>query len=73
MVALYVGGQGVAWSDAERVLGDPSVFAHRVELRNEAGVVVARFVAEPPEADKPVWVKAITPEETARRRAGSGV
>jgi hypothetical protein len=69
MVTLYVGGQKVSWADAERVLAEPAALAGRVELRNDAGRVVARLVSEPP-ADDPDWEAAITPEETQRRMAG---
>lgn len=68
MVALYVGGQKVEWADAERVLADPTD-AGPVELRDGAGAVVARIKIERV-ADDPDWVKAITPEEIARRTAG---
>lgn len=70
MVALFVGGQKVAWSEAERLFGEPSTLECRVELRNAAGRVVARFIAEPTTTDDyPDSVKAITPEEIARRQA----
>lgn len=70
MVALYVGGQKVEWDDAEKVLAG----AERVELRNAAGKVLGLVVAQPPASeDYPDWVKAITPEEIARRRAGEFV
>jgi hypothetical protein len=71
MVALYVGGQKVAWSDAERVFANVANETRRIELRNDAGTVLARIVPETPtREDDPDWVKAITPEDTARRLAG---
>jgi hypothetical protein len=74
MVTLYVGGQKVDWADAGRVLGEASPLARNIELRNESGQAVTRVVLEPvaPRDDDPDWVKAITPEETARRMAEPG-
>jgi hypothetical protein len=69
MVTLYVGGQKVAWADAEKLFSKPLVEPHHIELRDDAGRVVARVVPEPA-VDDPDWVKAITPEEIARRMAG---
>lgn len=70
MVTLYVGGKKVIFVDAEKVFaGAPSI-----ELRNDAGQIVARFVRESIEVkpDDPDWVKAITPEEIERRMAEPG-
>ncbi len=73
MVALYVGGQKVEWADAERVLADRPSGADSIELRTDAGkvlgVVVPNITTRP---DDPDWVKAITPEEIARRMAEPG-
>jgi hypothetical protein len=66
MVALYVGGQKVEWADAEEALAG----AGRGELRNDAGKVLGVVVPQPTtREDDPDWVKAITPEEIARRMA----
>ena len=72
MVTLYVGGQKVAWADAEKVIANPPAGASDIELRNDAGEVVARFRAESagPSQDDPDWVRDITPEEIERRMAG---
>ena len=72
MVALYVGGKKVEWIDAAKVFAEPFAASPPIEFRNEAGIVVARVVPEPIEThpDDPDWVKAITPEEVARRMAG---
>lgn len=68
MVTLYVGGQKVAWADVEKLFSNSLTPPREIELRDEAGQVVARFVPETPSED-PDWVKAITPEEIERRRA----
>jgi hypothetical protein len=65
MVTLYVGGKAVSWADAEKLFADDAP-AERVELRNAAG----RFLVVCKPVEDPDWVKAITPEETARRMAG---
>ena len=44
MVALYVGGKKVDWADAERVLNEPGAFDKEIDLRNEAGRIIGRFV-----------------------------
>jgi len=67
MVTLYVGGQKIAWADAEKVVAESVARSHPIELRNDAGKVIARVVPEP---DEPDWVKGITPEEIERRQAG---
>jgi hypothetical protein len=71
MVTLYVGGQKVAWADAEKVFAEPAARSRPIELRNDAGQVVARVTPEPVASagDDPDWVKAITPEEIERRMA----
>ncbi len=71
MVTLYVGGQKVSWTEAERLLSASSPQVSDIELRNDAGKVLARVVPEPvaPAQDDPDWVKAITPEEIERRMA----
>lgn len=65
MVTVYVGGQAVNWADAEELFAE-AAGTQTIEFRNAAGRVIA--VSAP--ADDPDWVKAITPEETARRMAG---
>lgn len=67
MVTLYVDGKAVSWTDAEKLLADAGP-ADLIELRNAAGRVVA--VCAP--VEEPDWVRAITPEETARRMAEPG-
>lgn len=70
MVTLYVGGKKVAFEDAEKVFGG----APSIELRNDAGQVMVRFIRQSIEVnpDDPDWVKAITPEEIERRMAEPG-
>jgi len=72
MVTLYVGGQKVAWADAEKVFAESVAGSRPIELRNDAGKIIARVVPEPVALapDDPDWVKAITPEEIERRLAG---
>jgi hypothetical protein len=72
MVGLYVGGKKVDWTDAAKVFSEPLAASQPIEFRDEAGKVVARVVPESIEThpDDPDWVKAITPEEVARRMAG---
>ena len=67
MVTLYVGGQKVALVDPEKVFAE----TQSIELRDDAGQVVARFLREPitSQPDDPDWVKAITPEEIEKRMA----
>ena len=65
MVTLYVGGKAVSWAEAEAAFAAAGL-AGRLELRDDAGTVVA---PAPGGGDDPDWVKAITPEETARRMA----
>lgn len=67
MVTLHVDGKAVSWADAEKLFADAPP-AQAIEIRNAAGRVVA--VCEP--VEEPDWVKAITPEETARRMAEPG-
>ncbi len=68
MVTLYVGGQKVEWADAGERFARPPAKGVPIELRDAAGQVVARLKIEFAEND-PDWVKAITPEEIARRMA----
>lgn len=68
MVALYVGGMKVEWAEAAKRFADPSAESESIELRDDAGKVVARVRLEFAEND-PDWVKAITPEEIERRMA----
>ncbi len=67
MVTLHVGGKAVSWADAEKLFAETAP-TQPVEIRNAAGRVVA--VCAP--VEDPDWVKAITPEETARRMAEPG-
>lgn len=73
MVMLYVGGKKIDWTEAEKALSAPAGQAGPIELRNDAGsvlgVVVPRIAIR---EDDPDWVKAITPEEIARRMAEPG-
>jgi hypothetical protein len=71
MVALYVGGQKVEWADAAKRFTELSAEDAPIELRDDAGQVVARIKIELT-ANDPDWVKAITPEEIERRRAEPG-
>ncbi len=65
MVTLFVGGKAVSWADAEKLFAEAAP-TQEIEFRNAAGRVIA--ISTP--VDEPDWVKAITPEETARRMAG---
>lgn len=67
MVTLYVGGKAVKWADAEHLFADDAL-TESVELRNAAGRVIGVFAP----VEDPDWVKAITPEEIARRHAEPG-
>lgn len=67
MVTLYVGGRAVRWADAEAVFA-AAARTEPVEFRDAAGNVIA--TTAPPASGDPDWVRAITPEETARRMAG---
>lgn len=67
MVTVYVGGKAVSWADAEQLFAE-AAGTQSIEFRNAAGRVIA--VCEP--VEDPDWVKAITPEETARRMAEPG-
>jgi hypothetical protein len=68
MVTLYVGGKAVRWADAEAVFAAAAA-TEAVEFRDAAGRVIA--TTTPFRDTDPDWVRAITPEETARRRAGT--
>ncbi|MBY0513447.1 MAG: hypothetical protein K2P78_05995 [Gemmataceae bacterium] len=69
MVVLHVGGKAVSWADAEKVFAE-AARTQRIEFRDAAGELLA---ATAPAADAdPDWVRAITPEETARRLAEPG-
>jgi hypothetical protein len=70
MVTLYVGGKKVAnWNEAEKLFAE-TARSQRIEFRDESGQVIA--TSTPEADDDPDWVKAITPEETARRMAEPG-
>ena len=70
MVTLYVGGQKVAWADAEKVFAEMGA-KQPIEFYDENGRVFA--TTTPKVVDDPDWVKAITPEEIERRRAEPGL
>lgn len=73
MVTLYVGGKKVDWANAEEALSVPTGQAAQIELRNDAGNVLGVVVPKiATREDDPDWVKAITPEEIARRMAEPG-
>jgi len=74
MVTLYVGGKAVGTlADAARLFPQFIAGKSPVEFRDEGGGLVGRFLPEPrADVDDPEWVKAITPEETARRTAEPG-
>jgi hypothetical protein len=67
MVTLRIGGKAVSWADAEHLFADAAP-AEPFEICNAAGRVIV--VWEP--GEDPDWVKAITPEEIARRQAEPG-
>ncbi len=69
MAELYIAGQKVDWADVEKRFTDPSAETGPIEVRDAAGKVVVRIKLQFAEND-PDWVKAITPEEIERRRAG---
>ena len=70
MVTLYVGGQRVgSRAEAEKLFAK-TARTRPVEFRDEHDAVIATSTPRP-EPD-PDWVKAITPEETARRKAEPG-
>jgi hypothetical protein len=71
MVMLYVGGKKIAWADAEKLFANSQTGARDIELRDDHGTVLGRFVPETPSED-PDWVKAITPDEIERRLAEPG-
>ena len=67
MVTLYVGGKAVSWADAEELFAE-TARTQAVEFRDDTGCVIATTAP----VEDPDWVKAITPEETARRKAEPG-
>jgi hypothetical protein len=67
MVTLYVGGKAVSWADAEQLFADGAP-TEPFEISSAAG----RFLVVCKPVENPDWVKAITPEETARRQAEPG-
>lgn len=68
MVTLFVRGKAVRWADAESLFAAAAA-TEAVEFRDAAGRVIA--TTTPAGDADPEWVRAITPEETARRRAGT--
>ena len=72
MVMLYVAGKKIAWADAEKLFAEAAA-TQPVEFHDESGRVFATATPTPKAADDPDWVKAITPEEIARRRAEPGL
>ena len=69
MVMLYVGGQKVAWADAEKLFAEAAA-TQPVEFHDENGRVFATTTPTAKAAEDPDWVKAITPEEIERALAG---
>ena len=64
MVTLYVRGQRVSSAEAEKALAEAPAGVNEIELRNDAGRILARVLPESlARADDPDWVKAITAEE----------
>jgi hypothetical protein len=60
----------VAWADAEKVFAKVQAWARDIELRDDHGTVLGRFVPQSVyRPGDPDWVKAITPEEIERRMA----
>jgi hypothetical protein len=64
MVTLHVGGKAVSWADAEKLFAE-TARTQSIEFRDDTGDVIA--ISAP--VGDPDWVRAITPEETARRMA----
>lgn len=70
MVTLYVGGQKVAWADAEKLFAEAAK-TQAVEFRDETGRVIARSV---PGAEPIIpWEPEVTQEEIDRRMAEPGL
>jgi hypothetical protein len=67
MITLHVAGKAVSWADAEHLFAE-TARTQRIEFRNTTGELLA--TTTPAGDGEPDWVRAITPEETARRRAG---
>jgi hypothetical protein len=73
MVAPYVGEQRIEWADIEKLWLTAPTTAGQIQFRNEAGEVLGVVVTKITTIDDdPDWVKAITPEEIARRMAEPG-
>jgi len=68
MVTLHVGGKTVRWADAESLFASVAA-TEAIEFRDAAGRVIA--TTTPAGDADPDWVRAITPEETAGRLAGT--
>ena len=70
MVTLYVGGQKVAWADAEKLFAETAP-KQPIEFRDESGRVLARTV---PGAEPLIpWEPDVTKEELDRRTAEPGL
>lgn len=70
MVTLYVGGQKVAWVDAEKLFAEVAP-KQPIEFRDENGRVLATTV---PGAEPLIpWEPEVTQEELDRRMAEPGL
>ena len=70
MVTLYVGGQKVAWADAEKLFAETAP-KQPIEFRDESGRVLATTV---PGAEPLIpWEPDVTKEELDRRTAEPGL
>jgi hypothetical protein len=70
MVTLYLGGQQVAWVDAEKLFAEAAK-TQPIEFRDEKGHVIARSMPGP----EPIipWEPDVTQEEIERRMAEPGL
>ena len=70
MVTLYVGGQKVAWADAEKLFAEAAP-KQAIEFCDENGRVIATAV---PAAEPLIpWEPGVTQEEIDRRLAEPGL
>jgi hypothetical protein len=69
MVTLYVGGQKVAWADAEKLFAETAK-TQTIEFRDDTGRVIATSVP----GSEPIipWEPDVTQEEINRRMAEPG-
>jgi hypothetical protein len=70
MVTLYVGGQKVAWADAEKLFAEMAA-KQPIEFHDESGRVIATSVP----GSEPLipWEPEVTQEEIDRRMAEPGL